>query len=1037
MPRVLARLFPAVRPAEAGRFGFFCALLGLVTLAQTVGLVGAETLFLSRHGAAALPRAFVGAALATVLASLAYAAVVGRARNDRLFAALLAGAAAALAAGAYAALRGAPAAAPALFAAFFATQAVFLNHYWTFAGDFFDTLASKRLFPLFMAGSSAGGAAGGALAAGLARAAPPEWLVAAWALGLAASALLLRAARGAIRRWGPLGDEESDESSVEGLRAAVVYARRSALGRWLVLSLGAMVLALFTSQVLYSEAFLRAFPEPAALAGFLGAFLVAANALELLVETAVTPRLIRRFGVASANLLHPLLTLASFGALAADFALAPAVAARLNREALDNAIAQPVRSLVYNALPARLRGRMRAFLEGIVVYSAMAAAGAALLALPDRVRGEARVLALCGLGAVAALVYLAAGFAVRRAYLAALVDELRRGRLDLRDVADALGGFEVTRLAALWRELLARRAPGAPAAGLELAPLLAARGLVEPLVYAATHRDADVREASLGALGRVDGDAARAALLGALGDPVPAVRVAALRALRETALRAGGGELSAARARLAHPLPAVRDRLHDPAPDVRAEAALLCGAEGHARLEAMARSRDDAEAVAALARLPASLERVALERARDPRPSVCAAALEALARIGAAARVATADVAPLVEHPAPAVRLAAVGVLGAQGTELAARALAGALDDPVRAVREAGASALARLGDRGAEAARPLLDAPGVWTVDAALCAVAGAGTPAARATLLGELRRRAREAWEHELAVHALPDPQDVPRRFLRTAHASAGARARRLAFRVLELLEGPHVVRSVQRTLRLGRPRARADALEVLSNLGDRQAAGLLALLHEGGPVEDRIREAPASAAAPRSGEDVVAAGCEAADPWIRLAATAAAAGEGGHGVMERLLALREVPIFAHLRLDQLESIQRAMREETYVQGEVVVREGEPGHELFLLLEGRVDVWSGWGGPHAKLLNQLAAVSWFGEMAVLDDETRTATAVVTQDARIATLGGDRLKELVFAMPEIAFEIFREMIARVRRAEKRLAQAGAAAERG
>jgi hypothetical protein len=44
---------------------------------------------------------------------------------------------------------------------FYLTQAVFLNHFWTFSGDYFDTLASKRLVPLFTIGSSLGGSLGG------------------------------------------------------------------------------------------------------------------------------------------------------------------------------------------------------------------------------------------------------------------------------------------------------------------------------------------------------------------------------------------------------------------------------------------------------------------------------------------------------------------------------------------------------------------------------------------------------------------------------------------------------------------------------------------------------------------------------------------------------------------------------------------------------------------------------------------------------------------------------------------------------------
>ena len=250
------------------------------------------------------------------------------------------------------------------------------------------------------------------------------------------------------------------------------------------------------------------------------------------------------------------------------------------------------------------------------------------------------------------------------------------------------------------------------------------------------------------------------------------------------------------------------------------------------------------------------------------------------------------------------------------------------------------------------------------------------------------------------------------------------------RLAFRVLELLEGPVVVRSVQRTLRLGSARAQADALEVLSNLGDRESAGLLALLHEGGALEDRIRGVGRFADRPRAAREVVASAREETDPWVRkgsLAANGTALVDPEERrTMERLLALREIPLFAHLRLDQLDQVQRAMREESWVAGEVVVREGDPGNELFLLLEGAVDVYIGYGGPGERVVNQLAAVAWFGEMAVLDDETRTATIVVAKDARLASLSGDRLKELILAMPEISFEIFRELIARVRSAERR-----------
>src|SRR5690606_34174332 len=121
----------------------------LLTLAQTLGLAGAEALFLARLGAARLPETFVLASATTVGASLLYAVRVGRARNDRVLAELALLAAAGVAGAALALAAGSVAALPALLCLFFAAQAVLVSHFWTFAGDFFDTLAAKRLVPLF------------------------------------------------------------------------------------------------------------------------------------------------------------------------------------------------------------------------------------------------------------------------------------------------------------------------------------------------------------------------------------------------------------------------------------------------------------------------------------------------------------------------------------------------------------------------------------------------------------------------------------------------------------------------------------------------------------------------------------------------------------------------------------------------------------------------------------------------------------------------------------------------------------------------
>jgi hypothetical protein len=248
------RLLPGVRVRERSRFLFFAGLLALVATAQSMGQAGSEALFLAEFGTAHLGSTLIAASLSTVLISMVYAARVGGVRNDTLFIRWLLGASGLLGLGTAVALAGQVLVYPALFCFWFVGQAVFLNHFWTFSGDYFDTLGSKRLFPIFVIGASVGGAFGAGLGWVLNALFGPIALIAGWAAILAAAAGLLRLARRPLRRWGPLELEEADDSSVEGLKGAVSYLRASSIGRWLVLSALGMVLAAFLAFRLHSVA---------------------------------------------------------------------------------------------------------------------------------------------------------------------------------------------------------------------------------------------------------------------------------------------------------------------------------------------------------------------------------------------------------------------------------------------------------------------------------------------------------------------------------------------------------------------------------------------------------------------------------------------------------------------------------------------------------------------------------------------------------------------------------------------------------------
>jgi hypothetical protein len=335
------------------------------------------------------------------------------------------------------------------------------------------------------------------------------------------------------------------------------------------------------------------------------------------------------------------------------------------------------------------------------------------------------------------------------------------------------------------------------------------------------------------------------------------------------------------------------------------------------------------------------------------------------------------------------------------------------------------------MGEIGVLAARPSVESNRQWTVDAALLAVARARSHSSRSVLESAFRQRVREACETLAAMQLVPSEGDVRSRFLHTALRNAHSRSTWIAFRALELLEDPAVVRSVRKALDYASVRMRADALEVLSNLGDRESAHQLALLLEDSPLDDRVRALASKVEIPRRLTDVVDRARQSPDRWLKLAA-----GDGAEPdplpevhTMEGLLALRRVPLFAHLSLEQLEAIGKFMTESSYLEGEVVVREGEPGEELFVMLEGEARAFKNYGTPAQIELTTMSpsGVGYFGEIAILDSAPRSATVVVTRDARLLILGGARFMDLILQSPEITFEIFKVLTHRLRAAEERI----------
>jgi len=100
-----------------------------------------------------------------------------------------------------------------------------------------------------------------------------------------------------------------------------------------------------------------------------------------------------------------------------------------------------------------------------------------------------------------------------------------------------------------------------------------------------------------------------------------------------------------------------------------------------------------------------------------------------------------------------------------------------------------------------------------------------------------------------------------------------------------------------------------------------------------------------------------------------------------------------LRKVPLFSGLSESDLAAFADLTRERSYPKGSVIVFEDDPGDALFLVAAGQVKVVLIAEDGREVILSVLGEGSFFGEMAVIDEEPRSAHVIAMDDSSLLVL--------------------------------------------
>lgn len=134
-----------------------------------------------------------------------------------------------------------------------------------------------------------------------------------------------------------------------------------------------------------------------------------------------------------------------------------------------------------------------------------------------------------------------------------------------------------------------------------------------------------------------------------------------------------------------------------------------------------------------------------------------------------------------------------------------------------------------------------------------------------------------------------------------------------------------------------------------------------------------------------------------------------------------------LKKIPFFENLKKHQLEEVAQAIYEREYREGEYIFEAGQPGAALFIIQHGEVSVEitseidphdADNGGSAAKptQLAILAKHAFLGELALLDESPRSASARALVPTKVLALFRKDLDQLAITNPDITTNIYKSL---------------------
>ena len=140
-----------------------------------------------------------------------------------------------------------------------------------------------------------------------------------------------------------------------------------------------------------------------------------------------------------------------------------------------------------------------------------------------------------------------------------------------------------------------------------------------------------------------------------------------------------------------------------------------------------------------------------------------------------------------------------------------------------------------------------------------------------------------------------------------------------------------------------------------------------------------------------------------------------------------MSSAVVLQKVPLFSQLASAELQRVVEVARERSYPKNSVILFEDDPGDALYVVAKGQVKVVLIGEDGREVILSVLGEGEFFGEMALIDDEPRSAHVIAMEDSGLIVLRREDFQGILIHAPGIALALLKELSRRLRRVDEKV----------